>query len=161
MGKRKAVESSEEESEAQSTGESSAEETVPKAKKMSKVQTIKKPASSRKKSSNDSDEEEEAPKPSKKPKRDATEKGASSSAGPSSSAKIKTNKQGEKYIDLGKKKFATVRTFKGKPLLDIREFWGDDDDLKPGKKGISLNLEQWQALREGIDDLDRLIKEVS
>ena len=30
----------------------------------------------------------------------------------------------------------------GSTFLDIREFYGDDNDLKPGKKGISLNKEQ-------------------
>ena len=49
---------------------------------------------------------------------------------------------GEKYIDLGKKKRATVREFKGTLLLDIREYYGADDQEKPGKKGISLTLEQ-------------------
>ena len=55
---------------------------------------------------------------------------------------VLTNSEGEKYIDLGKKKRATVRSFKGTPLLDIREFYGADDQEKPGKKGISLTLEQ-------------------
>ena len=27
-------------------------------------------------------------------------------------------------------------------MVDIREFYGDEDDMKPGKKGISLNPEQ-------------------
>ena len=30
----------------------------------------------------------------------------------------------------------------GKVFLDIREYFGPDDDEKPGKKGISLQLEQ-------------------
>ena len=56
--------------------------------------------------------------------------------------KTLTNSEGEKYIDLGKKKRATVRSFKGIPLLDIREFYGADGQEKPGKKGISLTLDQ-------------------
>jgi Transcriptional Coactivator p15 (PC4) len=35
-----------------------------------------------------------------------------------------------------------VRSFKGVPLIDIREFYGAEGDEKPGKKGISLTLEQ-------------------
>ena len=46
------------------------------------------------------------------------------------------------YIDLGKKRRAVVRSFKGTPLLDIREYYGEEGEEKPGKKGISLQLEQ-------------------
>lgn len=56
--------------------------------------------------------------------------------------KILMTNSGDKYIDLGKKKRATVREFKGTVLLDIREYYGADDQEKPGKKGISLTLEQ-------------------
>ena len=57
-------------------------------------------------------------------------------------AKIMTSSEGDKYINLGKKKRATVRTFKGITLLDIREYYGMDGQEKPGKKGISLTLDQ-------------------
>ena len=52
------------------------------------------------------------------------------------------NKEGDKYVDLGKRKHATVRTFKGMTLLDIREFYDAGGEEKPGKKGISLAVEQ-------------------
>ena len=65
----------------------------------------------------------------------------------SSHITIKTNVEGEKYIDLGKKKRVTVRTFKGMPLVDIREFYGADGDEKPGKKGISLQPDQVGSIR--------------
>ncbi|KAF8973257.1 RNA polymerase II transcriptional coactivator [Flammula alnicola] len=59
--------------------------------------------------------------------------------------KILTNAEGDKYIDLGKKKRAVVRSFKGVVLLDIREYYGADGEEKPGKKGISLTLDQVRA----------------
>jgi hypothetical protein len=34
----------------------------------------------------------------------------------------------------------------GNTLLDIREFYGADGDEKPGKKGISLSIEQASLL---------------
>jgi len=55
---------------------------------------------------------------------------------------IRTNAEGNKYIDLGKKRRAVVRSFKGMALLDIREYYGAEGEEKPGKKGISLQLEQ-------------------
>lgn len=61
-------------------------------------------------------------------------------------SKIHTNADGEKYLDLGKKKRAVVRSFKGIPLLDIREYYGEEGQEKPGKKGISLTLEQVSGL---------------
>jgi len=76
----------------------------------------------------------------------------------SGSIPVHTNFEGEKYIDLGKKKRATVRVFKGNVMIDIREFYGDDDDLKPGKKGITLNPEQWKALSAGAGTIDKLLK---
>ncbi|KAF8200798.1 transcriptional Coactivator p15-domain-containing protein [Pholiota molesta] len=75
-------------------------------------------------------------------------------------SKIHTNSEGEKYVDLGKKKRATVRSFKKVALLDIREYYGADGEEKPGKKGISLNLDQWKVLKEGSDAIDKLFAEL-
>lgn len=62
------------------------------------------------------------------------EKGTTSHATPTSS--------GESHVEIGKKRRVTVSVFKGKPLVDIREYYGSDGDEKPGKKGISLTVEQ-------------------
>lgn len=60
---------------------------------------------------------------------------------------VRCTSDGDKYIDLGKKKRATVRSYKGNVFVDIREFYGADGDEKPGKKGVSLNLDQVRILR--------------
>lgn len=73
-----------------------------------------------------------------------------------SSIVLKTNSEGDKYVELGKKKRATVRNFKGQQLLDIREFYGEDGEEKPGKKGISLQPEQWEMLKNSANILDGL-----
>lgn len=46
----------------------------------------------------------------------------------------------------------TVGTFKGKVLINVREFYEDRStgEEKPGSKGIALNLDQWQAIVEQV-----------
>ncbi|ORZ39948.1 transcriptional Coactivator p15-domain-containing protein [Catenaria anguillulae PL171] len=66
------------------------------------------------------------------------------------------NRDKEIYYDLGGKKRITLRDFKGKSYVDVREFYGDDADLKPGKKGIMLSLETAAALRDVLNGLDEL-----
>ncbi|KAN0091093.1 Transcriptional Coactivator p15 (PC4) domain containing protein [Tylopilus felleus] len=73
--------------------------------------------------------------------------------------KVLKNAEGEKYVELGKKKRAAVRSFKGQVFVDIREFYGTDDDEKPGKKGISLAMEQWEALKRSITTIDSFFAE--
>jgi hypothetical protein len=46
-------------------------------------------------------------------------------------------------------------------ILDVLEkFYGEDDDLKPGKKGISLPVNQYHVLRDLIvgGKLDQVIE---
>ncbi|KAF9566752.1 PC4-domain-containing protein [Agrocybe pediades] len=78
----------------------------------------------------------------------------------SSKILVKTSADGGKYFDLGKKKRASVRSFNGAALLDIREFYESAGEEKPGKKGISLNFEQWQVLKEGMATIDQLFADL-
>ncbi|KAI0256321.1 transcriptional Coactivator p15-domain-containing protein [Lactifluus subvellereus] len=73
------------------------------------------------------------------------------------SAKLQVNSEGDKYVDLGKKRRVTVRSFKGATLVDIREYYGAEGDEKPGKKGISLTVEQWKSLMEASGDINDLL----
>ena len=51
-------------------------------------------------------------------------------------------------VSLGSNKFVTVTEFRGKVYVGIREYYEKDGELKPGKKGIALNLEQWNLLKD-------------
>ncbi|KAL5485232.1 hypothetical protein ACEPAI_7874 [Sanghuangporus weigelae] len=134
--------------------------------------------------SNSGTAEEGSPSPPKKAKKSSEKKpekksgktkGSTKESSPSGSSgkkgsvaksfsltlpKVFTNSDGEKFVDLGKKRRVTVRSFKGSVLVDIREFYGKDDDLQPGKKGISLSPEQWAELKANADTIDGLVKKL-
>ena len=57
-------------------------------------------------------------------------------------------------LDLSGKKYVSVREFKGKTLIDIREFYEKEGNLLPGKKGISLSVEQYNNLKKAIESID-------
>eukprot|EP01137_Pigoraptor_chileana_P003399 Opistho-2@43517 len=58
------------------------------------------------------------------------------------------------YFDLGNNKRLSVRDFKGRWFVDIREFYDANGEMKPGKKGIALGLDQWKKLRSFVDKID-------
>uniref|UniRef100_A0A7S2BFY1 Transcriptional coactivator p15 (PC4) C-terminal domain-containing protein n=1 Tax=Florenciella parvula TaxID=236787 RepID=A0A7S2BFY1_9STRA len=61
-------------------------------------------------------------------------------------------------FSLGNKKLLRVRTWKKMVLVDIREFYEDkNEELKPGKKGISLTLDQWGELTKAMSGIQDAI----
>ncbi|KAA6421203.1 MAG: transcriptional coactivator p15 [Trebouxia sp. A1-2] len=61
-------------------------------------------------------------------------------------------------IALSGKRKASISVFKGKPMVNIREFYEQDGEQKPGSKGISLPPEQWHKLVAGFGQLDAALK---
>jgi len=69
-----------------------------------------------------------------------------------------SQKEDSKF-ELSKNRFVTVSTFKNKVKIDIREFYLDDSgERKPGRKGISLSLEEWNKMKSSMEDIDKSIK---
>uniref|UniRef100_A0A3P8TI16 Activated RNA polymerase II transcriptional coactivator p15 n=1 Tax=Amphiprion percula TaxID=161767 RepID=A0A3P8TI16_AMPPE len=57
-------------------------------------------------------------------------------------------------FQIGKRRYVSVRDFKGKDLIDIREYWmNQDGEMKPGKKDISQSPEQWNQLMDKISEI--------
>jgi len=72
--------------------------------------------------------------------------------------KMSDEEDGNRF-PLSKNRFVTVSTFKGKVRVDIREFYmTDDGERRPGKKGISLSLEEWKKLASNLSDIQKAIK---
>ncbi|KAK7053297.1 hypothetical protein VNI00_003923 [Paramarasmius palmivorus] len=136
MVKRKAV--------AASDSEDGSDASVQASPPPSKKTSAKKPKITISDEEDESGSEDEKPlkKPQSKAKGKSKSKAAEVEASSDDEVTVHKSSEGEKYVDLGKKKRATVRSFKGMALIDIREFWGEGGSEKPGKKGISLNAEQ-------------------
>ncbi|KAM3187959.1 hypothetical protein ACTXT7_001281 [Hymenolepis weldensis] len=81
----------------------------------------------------------------------------------SGDVKYETTASGDKIIDLTGKKYVCVRSFRGRTFVDIREYYEDKADgaLKPGKKGVSLNCDQWENLKNLIKNIDDDIQNVA
>ncbi|KAL7839546.1 hypothetical protein SRHO_G00262040 [Serrasalmus rhombeus] len=112
-------------------------------------------------SSSDSDSEAETKAKRKKPsapEKPAKKQKSGETSKPSSSSKSDRSND-DNMFQIGKLRYVSVRDFKGKVLIDIREYWMDQaGEMKPGKKGIALNPEQWNQLKEQISDIDDAIR---
>ncbi|ESP00724.1 hypothetical protein LOTGIDRAFT_112486, partial [Lottia gigantea] len=61
-------------------------------------------------------------------------------------------------FQLARMRYVSVSEFRGKVMVGIREYYDADGEMRPGKKGISLSLEQWAALKDHMEDIDAAIK---
>ncbi|XP_078694525.1 activated RNA polymerase II transcriptional coactivator p15-like isoform X1 [Branchiostoma floridae x Branchiostoma belcheri] len=68
--------------------------------------------------------------------------------------------EGSDMIQLSNKRYVSVREFKGKCLIDIREYYDAGGELKPGKKGIALSKDQWQKLKAAMEDIDEKVQAI-
>ncbi|KHJ91948.1 transcriptional Coactivator p15 [Oesophagostomum dentatum] len=59
-------------------------------------------------------------------------------------------------IEIGHMRYVNVRNFRGKSLIDVREYYTDkaSGELRPGKKGISLTKEQYQNFKAIMNEID-------
>eukprot|EP01098_Paradermamoeba_levis_P008324 TRINITY_DN3455_c0_g1_i1.p2 TRINITY_DN3455_c0_g1~~TRINITY_DN3455_c0_g1_i1.p2 ORF type:complete len:129 (+),score=55.20 TRINITY_DN3455_c0_g1_i1:113-499(+) len=106
-----------------------------------------------------SEEEEE------KEEKGSEEEGSDSDKGKSKKRKApekskKDSNQKEEGWELGGQKKVSISLFRNQTYVDIRAFYSDktDGSSKPTKKGISLSVEQWEALKGFIPKIDEELK---
>ncbi|KAJ3675224.1 hypothetical protein LUZ60_004266 [Juncus effusus] len=86
--------------------------------------------------------------------------GESGGAPPSKRPALDSSSEDDIVVcELAKNRRLTVRKWQGKLWVDIREFYEKDGKSLPGKKGISLPLDQWKILREHMDKIDEVVNE--
>ncbi|CAH1997399.1 unnamed protein product [Acanthoscelides obtectus] len=126
-----------------------------------------------KKEESDSGSESEQEMKNKKSKKDHKKKNSDTSdsdSGPEDKTPAKKSKpevkkakskdsSEENQWSLGKNRFVKLTEFKNNWYLDVREFYNADGDLKPSKKGIMLTMEQWQKLKNHMEDIDKAIRQ--
>ncbi|KAF3657052.1 RNA polymerase II transcriptional coactivator KIWI [Capsicum chacoense] len=61
--------------------------------------------------------------------------------------------------EISKNRRVSVRSFGGKIMVDIREFYVKEGKQMPGRKGISLSMDQWNVLRDHADEIDEAVAE--
>ncbi|KAK1985161.1 transcriptional Coactivator p15 [Colletotrichum cereale] len=92
-------------------------------------------------------EDEVITKPTKKNKTSNTEGSPSG-----------VDKEGNPFWDLSNKRRIGVSQFKNNTFINIREFYEKDGDMLPGKKGISLNIAQYEALVKAIPAISEKLR---
>ncbi|KAJ6261106.1 hypothetical protein Dda_3771 [Drechslerella dactyloides] len=73
-----------------------------------------------------------------------------------------TDEEGNSYWELGGKlRRVTVSEFKGNVLVSVREYYEKDGKCLPGKKGISMSLDQFNQLIKVLPSIEQAIGQKS
>ncbi|KAG8628821.1 hypothetical protein KVT40_002686 [Elsinoe batatas] len=65
---------------------------------------------------------------------------------------------GEMYWELSNNRRVSITSFKGKSTVNIREYYEKDGKHLPGKKGIAMPMEQYEALLELLPQIEDTLK---
>jgi hypothetical protein len=71
----------------------------------------------------------------------------------------KVDSNGDVYWELSRLRRVTVSTFKGKTMVSIREYYEKDKQELPGKKGISMTIDQFNSFIRLLPDIETTLSE--
>ncbi|KAI1200348.1 transcriptional Coactivator p15-domain-containing protein [Nemania serpens] len=69
-------------------------------------------------------------------------------------ANLGKDDEGNSFWSLSNTRRVVIQDFKGKTFINIREYYDNNGELRPGKKGIMLTLEQYDALLGAIPNVN-------
>ncbi|ROT41452.1 transcriptional Coactivator p15 [Sodiomyces alkalinus F11] len=70
------------------------------------------------------------------------------------------DKEGNPYWELSNKRRIGVSKFRDMTMINIREFWEKDGEMLPGKKGISLSLQQYENLLKFVPEINAHLRQM-
>ncbi|KAK5124384.1 hypothetical protein LTR85_001601 [Meristemomyces frigidus] len=65
---------------------------------------------------------------------------------------------GNEYWEISGKRRVQISSFKGATMVSIREYYEKDGKTLPGKKGISLSIDQFTAVLDILPDIESVLK---
>ncbi|KAJ5178942.1 hypothetical protein N7492_002152 [Penicillium capsulatum] len=71
----------------------------------------------------------------------------------------KVDANGDKYWEISKKRRVTLSEFRNNTLINIREYYDKDGQELPGKKGISMSVDQFAALVTLLPDIEQALSQ--
>ncbi|KAL3259537.1 hypothetical protein ABHI18_005331 [Aspergillus niger] len=83
---------------------------------------------------------------SKRTRGDVSKENTDSRHSDSVAGQGKLDSNGDLYWEISKARRVTISSFRGKTLVNIREYYEKDGHELPGKKGISLPIDQFSSL---------------
>lgn len=70
----------------------------------------------------------------------------------------KLDEDGNSYWEISKNRRVTVSEFKGKRMVSVREYYEQGGKMLPGKKGISMTMEQYSAFVELLPHIEDVLR---
>ncbi|OAA62535.1 RNA polymerase 2 transcriptional [Niveomyces insectorum RCEF 264] len=67
--------------------------------------------------------------------------------------------EGNVYWELSKARRIGIAHFRNNTLINIREYYDSAGQMRPGKKGISLSLEQYKTLLRAIPQINAALRD--
>ncbi|KND89676.1 putative RNA polymerase II transcriptional coactivator [Tolypocladium ophioglossoides CBS 100239] len=68
--------------------------------------------------------------------------------------------EGNPFWELSNKRRVGVSQFKNLWMVNVREYYEKDGKMLPGKKGISLSIEQYTALLKAVPSINATLREM-
>ncbi|KAJ5788096.1 hypothetical protein N7457_003086 [Penicillium paradoxum] len=88
---------------------------------------------------------------------DASVRSKKTKANTTTEAKLDSN--GDRYWEISKMRRVTITSFRGKTQVNVREHYEKDGQVLPGKKGISLPVDQFAALISILPEIEQTLEE--